>query len=154
MKPCVSPFSTAYRTTRYRPEGELLSDIHFKLIRAVEKFDPEKGSAFTFVSQVIANVLFTSVSNARKDSQRYRKLRKPVLDRLITNGETESGQIIADLTDRLQRNIKTSLEDAKEQDNGNEIEYQTGAENSYEKALRSCNAHCCPHGRDSAAADS
>jgi hypothetical protein len=51
-----------------------LSDVNFKLIRAVDKFDPAKGSAFTFVSQVISNVLRTSVTTARKDLQRYRKL--------------------------------------------------------------------------------
>src|SRR6516162_2701069 len=44
-----------YRTTRYRSHDELISDVNFKLIRAVSKFDPHKGSAFTFVSQVIAN---------------------------------------------------------------------------------------------------
>ena len=37
-------------------------------MRVVDKFDPAKGSAFTFVSQVIANVLYTSVSTARRDS--------------------------------------------------------------------------------------
>ena len=52
-----------YRTTRYRPKDELLSDVNFKLIRAVDKFDPAKGSAFTFVSQVVMNTLYTSVAN-------------------------------------------------------------------------------------------
>src|SRR6516164_8566196 len=47
-----------YRTGRYKPHDELLSDVNFKMMRAIDKFDPSKGSAFTFVSQVISNVLF------------------------------------------------------------------------------------------------
>lgn len=35
------------KTNRYAAEDELLSDVNFKLIRAVDKFDREKGSAFT-----------------------------------------------------------------------------------------------------------
>jgi hypothetical protein len=97
-----------YRTTRYKPKDELLSDVNFKLMRAVGKFDPEKGSAFTFVSQVVMNVLCTSVSNARRDSTRYRRLSKVFLDRLITNGEIQSGHIVTDLTHRIRRGVKTT----------------------------------------------
>jgi hypothetical protein len=32
-----------YKTTRYRREDELLSDVNLKLLRAVNKFDPAKG---------------------------------------------------------------------------------------------------------------
>src|SRR6516162_11150944 len=54
-----------YQTTRYRPEDELLSDVNWKLLRSVSKFDPAKGSAFTFVSQVIWSALSTSVMTTR-----------------------------------------------------------------------------------------
>jgi DNA-directed RNA polymerase specialized sigma24 family protein len=105
-----------YRTTKYRSRDELLSDVNFKLIRAVDKFDPEKGSAFTFVSQVIANALFTAVSNTRRNSARHRTLSKVDLDRLVTNGETESEYAIDDLAHRVRRGVKTTLENSKERD--------------------------------------
>src|SRR6516162_8767123 len=54
-----------YNTTKYRPEDELLSDVNWKLLRSVSKFDPAKGSAFTFVSQVIWSALSTSVMTTR-----------------------------------------------------------------------------------------
>jgi hypothetical protein len=43
-----------HKTTRYCTKDELLSDVNFKLLRAVNKFDPAKGTAFTFVSQLFA----------------------------------------------------------------------------------------------------
>jgi hypothetical protein len=103
-----------YRTTRYRPMDELLSDVNFKLVKAVEKFDPEKGSAFTFVSKVISNVLFTSVVNARKELERNRKLSKVVLDKLLTNGESESADAIDDIMHRIRSGARTTLTDATE----------------------------------------
>jgi hypothetical protein len=63
-----------YQTTRYRPEDELLSDVNWKLLRSVSKFDPAKGSAFTFVSQVIWSTLSTSVINARRNAKRMNRL--------------------------------------------------------------------------------
>jgi len=44
------------KTSKYASETELLSDINFKLLRAVDKFDPAKGTAFTFVSRVVTNL--------------------------------------------------------------------------------------------------
>jgi hypothetical protein len=105
-----------YRTTRYRSSDELLSDVNFKLVRAVEKFDPAQGFALTFMSKVIANVLFTSVANARKDLQWNRKLSKNVLNSLVTNGEIEGRHAVEDLAHRIRRGVRTTLEDAKEQD--------------------------------------
>jgi len=59
---------------RYCSEAELLSDINYKLLKAVDRFDPTKGSAFTFVSQVVTNVLCTSVTIARRSSNRFVEL--------------------------------------------------------------------------------
>ena len=42
-----------HKTTRYLGENELLSDIHYKLLKAVDKFDPARGTAFTFLSHVV-----------------------------------------------------------------------------------------------------
>jgi hypothetical protein len=101
-----------YRTARYRPASELLSDVNFKLIKAVDKFDPQKGSAFTFVSQVIANVLFTSVTNARKDSQRYRKLTKRVLSQLTETPDDYAA--VDDINHKIKIGARTTLcDDAK-----------------------------------------
>src|SRR5262249_55586532 len=70
------------KTTRYCAEDELLSDVNFKLLRAVGRFDPAKGTAFTFVSQVITNALCTAVSNPRStrgNGARFRK-NQPALE--------------------------------------------------------------------------
>jgi len=95
---------------------ELLSDVNFKLIRAVEKFDPSKGSAFTFASQVIANTLCTAVTSRRKDLARHRRLTKVDLNSLTTNGEVESQHAIDDLTHRVRVGVKTTIESLTERD--------------------------------------
>ena len=51
-------------TTRYCTEAELLSDINFKLVKAVKSFNPAKGSGFTFLSCIIQDTLHTSVTKA------------------------------------------------------------------------------------------
>jgi len=63
-----------YRTTRYWSKDELLSDVNFKPIKAVDKCDPAKGTAFTFLSCLIQNALHTAVSNARRSSSRHVEL--------------------------------------------------------------------------------
>jgi hypothetical protein len=103
-----------YRTTKYRPRDELLSDVNFKLMRAVDKFDPSKGSAFTFISQVISNTLSTSVTCARRNLARHRRLTKVDLKSLTTNREVESGHAIDDLTDRVRRGVRTTVTDPDE----------------------------------------
>jgi hypothetical protein len=105
-----------YRTTQYRPRDELLSDVNFKIMRAVDKFDPSKGSAFTFVSQVIANTLCTAVTSRRKDLARHRRLTKVDLNSLTTSGEVESGHAIDDLVCRVRHDVRTTIEDSKERD--------------------------------------
>ena len=47
------------KTTRYLPEDELPSEVSVKLIKSIERFNPERGTAFTYVSRVVANVLCT-----------------------------------------------------------------------------------------------
>jgi hypothetical protein len=105
-----------YKTTRYRARDELLSDVNFKLLKAVAKFDPSKGSAFTFVSQVISNVLCTAVTSARRNAARHHRLNKVILNKLVTNGEAESAHVIDDIAHRLRVGVKTTLEDSKERD--------------------------------------
>jgi hypothetical protein len=105
-----------YKTTRYRARDELLSDINFKLMRAVEKFAPSKGSAFTFVSQVVMNALCTAVTSKRKDLAPHRRLTRVDLNNLTTNGEVESQHIVDDLAHRVRIGVRTTLEDATERD--------------------------------------
>jgi hypothetical protein len=104
------------KTTRYVPMDELLSDVHSKLLRAVDMFDPSKGSAFTFVSQVVTNVLCTAVTSRRKDLARHHRLNRVILDKLVTNGEVESQHALDDLAHRVRVGVRTTIEDETERD--------------------------------------
>jgi hypothetical protein len=101
-----------YHTTRYRPEDELLSDVNWKLMRAVGKFDPSKGSAFTFVSQVIWSTLSTSVMTAKRSAQKYAEFDAALANRLPVN--IENRDAVEDLTHRIKARVKTTLSDERE----------------------------------------
>jgi hypothetical protein len=101
-----------YKTTRYRPEDELLSDVNWKLMRAVDKFDPAKGSAFTFVSQVIWSTLSTSVMSAKRSAQKYAEFDSSLANRLPANAENLDG--LHDLRHRIKASVKTTLTDESE----------------------------------------
>jgi hypothetical protein len=101
-------------SARYCPESELLSNINFKLMRSVTKFDPARGSAFTFLSHVIFTTLRTSVTSALKNSSRYVELDEGVAGGLVASGETEVQHAVDDVVDRIRRNIKTTLRDPSE----------------------------------------
>jgi hypothetical protein len=97
-----------HKTARYRPEAELLSDINFKLLRAVDKFDPAKGTAFTFVSCLIQNSLCTSVSNARRSANTYKPLNKAVLS-VLADTSNEDRLVADDLSHRIKAGARTTL---------------------------------------------
>jgi hypothetical protein len=101
-----------YKTARYRPEDELLSDVNWKLLRSVSKFDPAKGSAFTFVSQVIWSTLSTSVMNARRNAKRYSELDEKLTNKLPA--AVEHYDAVDDLTHRIKAEVKTTLSDEDE----------------------------------------
>jgi hypothetical protein len=61
-------------TSGYCSESELLSDINFKLRRPIGRFNPAKGSAFTFISCLIQNTLRASDSRARVAAERHVEL--------------------------------------------------------------------------------
>jgi DNA-directed RNA polymerase specialized sigma24 family protein len=63
-----------YRTGQYCAESELVSDVNFKLMRSIRRFDPAKGAAFSFVSAVITSTLRTAVTSQRKNWTRYTEL--------------------------------------------------------------------------------
>lgn len=105
-----------YKTTRYQREDELLSDVNFKLLKAVGSFNRERGHAFSFVSQVVTNALRTSVTNARKRTKQYVKLDKAAANKLHTNGESQSRDAIDDLAHRIKAGAKTTIANPTEQD--------------------------------------
>jgi hypothetical protein len=101
-----------YQTTKYRPEDELLSDVNWKLLRSVSKFDPTKGSAFTFVSQVIWSALSTSVMATRREAKRYSELDEKLTNKLPA--AVECRDAVDDLTHRIKASVKTTLTDESE----------------------------------------
>jgi hypothetical protein len=101
-----------HRTTRYVAEDELLSDVNYKLIRAFDKFDPAKGSAFTFISRVVTNVLCMSVTNARNTSDQYTELSSSLLAALVAKPEDRSA--VDDITHRIKASARTALTDPVE----------------------------------------
>jgi hypothetical protein len=104
------------KTARYQREDELLSDINFKLLRAVGSFTPERSHAFSFLSCVITNALRTAVTNARKRAKQYVEFDQATANKLCTNGESESRDALDDLAHRIRTGVKTTLTDATEQD--------------------------------------
>jgi hypothetical protein len=100
------------KTARYSTEGELLSDVNFKLMRAVDKFDPAKGTAFTFVSQVVMNVLCTSVTNARRASAKYTGLDDDLINTLPAKSEDRT--VADDIAHRIKAGARTTLTDPSE----------------------------------------
>jgi hypothetical protein len=92
----------------------LLSDVHYKLLKAVDKFDPQKGSAFSFLSCIIQNTLRSSVTNTRTVANRFVEFNEATANNLRTNGETESQDVIEDLTHRIRVGVKTTVTDPGE----------------------------------------
>jgi hypothetical protein len=97
-----------HKTTRYGSEDELLSDINFKLLRAVGKLDPAKGSAFTFLSSLIQNTLHATVSRARVVARRHVEFDETAANNLSTNGKNRSRDPVDDLAHRIRSGVKTT----------------------------------------------
>jgi hypothetical protein len=100
------------RTMRYCSEAELLSDVNCKLMRAVDKFDPAKATAFTFLSQVMLNTLCTSVANARKNAEQHTKLKRSLVEVLPDKSEDQT--TVEDIAHRIRAGAKTTLTDPGE----------------------------------------
>jgi hypothetical protein len=49
VQPRATTLIRFHKTHLYRPEDELLSDINFKLMRAIGKFDSRRASGFAYV---------------------------------------------------------------------------------------------------------
>jgi hypothetical protein len=103
-------------TTRYCSESELLSDINFKLLTSIGRFDPAKGSAFTFVSCIIQNSLHSSVTKARIAVQRHVELNATEAAKLITDSDRQNRDTIDDLTSHIRRSVCSTISNTRELD--------------------------------------
>jgi hypothetical protein len=105
-----------YGTAKYQREDELLSDVNWKLLRTLRKFDASKGSAFTYISNVISSTLCTSVSIARKTASRYSELDEQIASTLpaAVSGEIDARAAADDLAHRIKSQVKTTLTDESE----------------------------------------
>jgi hypothetical protein len=103
-----------HKTSRYQPEDELLSDINYKLLRSVGKFDPTRGSAFTFISHVVINTLRTNVTRSRVTASRFIELDESIAERLSTGAGGRDQEAIEDVEVRLRRGMRTTLDDPAE----------------------------------------
>jgi hypothetical protein len=105
-----------FKTARYSGGGEdeILSDVRFKLLRAVPRFDVNRGSAFTFLSAVITNVLRTSTAKARKDADRLVPFDDAISGKLAVEDESQSQELLEDVVVQLRRTVKTQLVDTSE----------------------------------------
>jgi hypothetical protein len=102
------------KTTKYRPEDELLSDINYKLLRSVSRFDPSRGSAFTFISALIQNTLCTSVTRTRLDASRRVELDDITANKLVANSGNHAADITEDVEYRIRHGARTTLDDPAE----------------------------------------
>jgi hypothetical protein len=100
--------------TRYRTESELMSDINFKLLRAVDKFDPTRGTGFTFLSAVVMNALRSSVTSSRKHLGRFVELDESVSEQLPANSGSYDGELLEDVVDMVRREARSALSDEDE----------------------------------------
>jgi hypothetical protein len=101
-----------HKTNHYRPEDELLSDINFKLMRSIRKFDARRASGFSYVSRIIDSSLRTSVSNQRRNWQRYSELSDEIANRLPARSDDWS--VCDDLVFKVKSRVRTTLTDETE----------------------------------------
>jgi hypothetical protein len=101
-----------YGTHHYKSESELLSDINYKLLRSVGRFDPSKGSAFTFISAVITSTLRTSVTSMRRHWARHCELGDELANTLQAGVDDRTSA--DDLVHRIRSRCRTRLSEPRE----------------------------------------
>ena len=103
-------------SARYLPEGELLSNLNWKLLRAIPHFNCERGSAFSYISCLIENELRSSVSRERTNTSRYGEPDEKLASSLPAKSQGELAERIAaeDLAHRIHAGVKTTLSDERE----------------------------------------
>jgi hypothetical protein len=109
----VEPRSLAliryFKTSQYQSEPELLSDINFKLLRSIAKFDPAKGTGFTYISKIIDSSLRTSVSNQRRSWARSVELDSELANMLPAR--SDNWEKADDLIYKIRSRARTTLTD-------------------------------------------
>jgi hypothetical protein len=124
-----------HQTNHYRPEEELLSDVNFKLMRAVGRFDARRASAFSFVSTVITSTLQTAVTATRRNWLRHSELNDEVANSL--HAKTADYSAFDDLAHRIRAGVKTTLTEPLE------IETQRWYIDSFTDDGFACRRHQC-----------
>jgi DNA-directed RNA polymerase specialized sigma24 family protein len=98
-----------YRTGQYCSEAELVSDVNFKLMRSIRRFDPAKGAAFSFVSAVITSTLRTAVTSQRRSWSRYTELDGELANTLPAR--SDNWENADDLIFKIKSRARTTLTD-------------------------------------------
>ena len=101
-----------YRTGQYCSEAELVSDVNFKLMRSIRRFDPAKGAAFSFVSAVITSTLRTAVTSQRRSWSRYTELDGELANTLPAR--SDNWEKADDLVFKVKSRARTTLTDELE----------------------------------------
>jgi DNA-directed RNA polymerase specialized sigma24 family protein len=101
-----------YKTGQYYSEAELVSDVNFKLMRSIRRFDPGKGAAFPFVSAVITSTLRTAVTNQRRSWSRCCELEGELANTLPAR--SDNWEKADDLVFKVKSRARTTLTDETE----------------------------------------
>jgi DNA-directed RNA polymerase specialized sigma24 family protein len=112
VEPRAQTLIRFYKTHHYQSESELLSDINFKLLKSITKFDPKRASPFSYVSAVITSTLKTAVSNQRRSWSRYCELDGELANTLPARAD--DWERADDLIFKIKSQVRTTLTDETE----------------------------------------
>jgi hypothetical protein len=107
VEPRAQTLIRFHRTHNFRPEDELLSDVNFKLLRSIGRFDSAKGSGFSYVSRIIESSLKTAVSNQRCNWSRHCELDGELANTLPAR--TDDWERADDLIYKIRSRVRTTL---------------------------------------------
>jgi hypothetical protein len=124
-----------HKTGHYRPEDELLSDVNFKLMRSIGRFDARRASGFSYVSRIIESSLKTAVSNQRRNWLRHCELDGELANSL--HAKTADYSAFDDFAHRIKSGVKTTLTEPLE------IETQRWYIDSFTEDGFACRRHQC-----------
>jgi hypothetical protein len=108
VEPRVLTLIRFHKTHHYRPEDELLSDVNFKLMRSIGRFDARRATGFAYVSRIIDSSLKTAVSNQRRHWARYTELAN------MLPARPDDGERMDDLVFKVKSQVRTTLTDETE----------------------------------------
>ena len=107
--------SRFYGADRYLSEGELTSNVTWKLLRGLHRFDAWRGRAFSFISTVAMNEVRTGVTRTRVLRERYIELDETIAGQTPhPNGDAEAGETIEHLVHSVRANVRSTISDPDE----------------------------------------